>query len=283
MANSCRGILIAGLTNRARTQMAEGILRYLTAGTVFVKSGGVHHESAVHPLAIKAMNDIGVDISGHSVTSLQSARRQQGTYDVHISIDCSYEQRTIDKSLPPRVTIRRKALRATSCTEDDLTDSGSGRASCEGDRSYGDDSSGDAEYLVEYDPLLVPSTPSHWSVGADATDIQRQWKIWSPRDPSIFHENSTRKFQDHIYEGEPLFMQLKPCRRRTLAKLTERWEMEEVAVRYPMERRFEQELRFAQARTQLLQRCVSLLRRMEEHYGEQFLLNTNLLRTPKIE
>ncbi|CBH14101.1 hypothetical protein, conserved [Trypanosoma brucei gambiense DAL972] len=258
MSTSSRGILIAGLTNRARTQMAEGILRRLTAGTIFIKSGGVHHESTIHPLAVKVMKDIGIDISKQSVTSLEAARRQQNTYDVYISIDCSYERRTLDKSQPPRAEVRRRE----SFTVE-----------------YGDDGSGPrgGDDPVRYDPLLVPRTPSHWSVGVDATDVRRRWQIWSPRDPSIFHETSTRKFQDHLYEGEPLFMQLRQCPWRTQAKVSERWEMDEVAIRYPVERHSAHELRFVQAREQLLQRSFDLLTKLEKHYGERLLLDRALL------
>src|SRR4029077_12298696 len=49
--------------NAARSQMAEGILRHLSQGTVEVYSAGTD-PSAIHPLAIRALRDMGIDISG---------------------------------------------------------------------------------------------------------------------------------------------------------------------------------------------------------------------------
>lgn len=239
---SCRGILVAGVTNVARTQIAEGLLRSLTAGRVFVKSGGVHHCAAVHPLAIEVMREVGVDMASQSVSSLDSARRQRGTYDVYVSIDAPYANRTADRFQRP--------------------------APLEGSSSslYGD-------------PLLAPPLPAHWEYAADATDVRQQWNIWSPRDPAVFYENSTRKFQDFLYEGEPLFMRLKPSRLRLSAKISERWEMQDVAERYALETRAQQRRRFRDARNELAQRSLALLRRLEEHYGEELVTNTKLLQT----
>src|ERR1700737_429817 len=49
--------------NAARSQMAEGILRHLSQGMVEVYSAGTD-PSAVHPLAIRALRDMGIDIRG---------------------------------------------------------------------------------------------------------------------------------------------------------------------------------------------------------------------------
>jgi protein-tyrosine-phosphatase len=49
--------------NRARSQMAEGLLRHLTGGTVWVASAGTV-ATRVHPLAIAVMAERGIDISG---------------------------------------------------------------------------------------------------------------------------------------------------------------------------------------------------------------------------
>ncbi|RNF10418.1 protein-tyrosine phosphatase [Trypanosoma rangeli] len=277
MASCSRGILIAGVTNRARTQMAEGILRCLTANTVFIKSGGVHHEATVHPLAVKVMRDIGIDISGQFVSSLESARRQRDTYDAYISIDCSYDRRTTDKTQRPSAVVKRHvadvAQRSTDTTrmrDDEHGDAGGAPAPCEDEEQE--------EGAVYYDPLLVPSMPSHWEYGADATDARRCWKIWSPRDPSIFHETSTRKFQDHLYAGEPLFMQLHPSGTRARMKVSERWEMDEISTRYALECRAGHEDRFLRAREDLLQRCAAFLSKLEKHYGESLLLDAAVLR-----
>ncbi|MFN3285260.1 MAG: arsenate reductase ArsC [bacterium] len=49
--------------NSARSQMAEGWLRYLSAGRVQVYSAGTEPRG-LHPLAVRVMAERGVDISG---------------------------------------------------------------------------------------------------------------------------------------------------------------------------------------------------------------------------
>lgn len=50
--------------NRCRSQMAHGILKHLHPDAE-VCSAGVRPASEVHPLAVKVMSEIGIDISGH--------------------------------------------------------------------------------------------------------------------------------------------------------------------------------------------------------------------------
>ena len=54
-------VLILCTANSARSQMAEGLLRHLAGGRVSVRSAGVA-PSHLNPLAIRAMDQIGVDI-----------------------------------------------------------------------------------------------------------------------------------------------------------------------------------------------------------------------------
>ena len=51
--------------NSCRSQMAEGLLRYLAGDRFEVLSAG-SHPSKVHPVAIKVMNEVGIDISMHT-------------------------------------------------------------------------------------------------------------------------------------------------------------------------------------------------------------------------
>jgi len=55
--------------NSARSQMAEGVLRHLAGERVEVFSAG-SKPSVVHPMAIRAMAEFAVDISGHRSKSL---------------------------------------------------------------------------------------------------------------------------------------------------------------------------------------------------------------------
>ncbi|MDG6220018.1 MAG: arsenate reductase ArsC [Candidatus Thermoplasmatota archaeon] len=58
-------ILFLCTHNSARSQMAEGWMRHLTDGKYDVHSAGTV-PSKVNPLAIEAMGEKGVDISGHT-------------------------------------------------------------------------------------------------------------------------------------------------------------------------------------------------------------------------
>lgn len=57
--------------NSARSQMAEGLLNALGSGKWKAQSGGLF-PSYVHPLAIRAMAEIGIDISQQTSKSLDS-------------------------------------------------------------------------------------------------------------------------------------------------------------------------------------------------------------------
>jgi arsenate reductase len=58
-------VLILCTHNSSRSQMAEGLLRELSDGQMEVYSAGTQ-PSRVHPLAIKAMAERGIDITGHT-------------------------------------------------------------------------------------------------------------------------------------------------------------------------------------------------------------------------
>jgi arsenate reductase len=59
-------ILILCTGNSCRSHMAEGILRTAGGDLLDVHSAGSNPSGYVHPLAIKVMAEIGIDISGHS-------------------------------------------------------------------------------------------------------------------------------------------------------------------------------------------------------------------------
>jgi arsenate reductase len=56
--------------NSARSQMAEGWLRHLAGDKFEVLSAGTE-PSGLHPLAVRAMEEVDVDISGHTSKGLQ--------------------------------------------------------------------------------------------------------------------------------------------------------------------------------------------------------------------
>ncbi|MDR5708664.1 MAG: arsenate reductase ArsC [Armatimonadota bacterium] len=56
--------------NSARSQMAEGWLRHLSRGMVEVWSAGTEPRG-LHPMAVQAMAEVGIDISGHASKSVE--------------------------------------------------------------------------------------------------------------------------------------------------------------------------------------------------------------------
>ena len=73
-----RTVLFACVGNALRSQMAEGWARHLARpGTLDARSGGTAPMGYVHPAAIRAMKERGVDITGHAskVLDLSFAQR----------------------------------------------------------------------------------------------------------------------------------------------------------------------------------------------------------------
>jgi arsenate reductase len=68
-----RRVLVLCTGNSARSQMAEGLLRQLGQGEIEVFSAGTA-PSAVHPLAVRVMEEIEIDISLHRSKDLDEFR-----------------------------------------------------------------------------------------------------------------------------------------------------------------------------------------------------------------
>lgn len=58
-------VLILCTGNSCRSHMAEGILRHVAGDLFEVHSAGSKPAGYVHPLAVEALREIGIDISGH--------------------------------------------------------------------------------------------------------------------------------------------------------------------------------------------------------------------------
>lgn len=76
-------VLFVCTHNSARSQMAEGLLRAM-AGDRFEAASAGTEATRVHPLAVAAMADIGVDISSHASKTLDSVLDQ--TWDYVITV-----------------------------------------------------------------------------------------------------------------------------------------------------------------------------------------------------
>lgn len=65
MSDQAPLVLILCTGNSCRSHLAEGILRAAADGVVRVASAGSRPAGYVHPLAIAAMQEIGIDIAAH--------------------------------------------------------------------------------------------------------------------------------------------------------------------------------------------------------------------------
>jgi arsenate reductase len=69
--------------NSARSQMAEGFLRHLAGDRIDVASAGTQARG-VHPLAVRAMAEVGVDISGQRSKTLEQFLADRWDYVVTV-------------------------------------------------------------------------------------------------------------------------------------------------------------------------------------------------------
>ncbi|MDX1584846.1 MAG: arsenate reductase ArsC [Thermoanaerobaculia bacterium] len=69
--------------NSARSQMAEGLLRHAGGDRFEVFSAGTE-QTEVRPLAIEAMSEIGIDISGHRSKTLEAFVDQPFDYVITV-------------------------------------------------------------------------------------------------------------------------------------------------------------------------------------------------------
>ena len=76
-------MLVICTGNSCRSQMAEGFLRDLTHGKVEVFSAGTH-PTYVHPIAIRVMKEIGIDMSQHSSKSAELFKNEELDYVITV-------------------------------------------------------------------------------------------------------------------------------------------------------------------------------------------------------
>lgn len=85
-----RHTLFLCVANSARSQMAEGLARSLAPAGVQVSSAG-SEPSRVNPFAIRALEEVGIDASGHRSTGIDEVR-QAGGRDVDAVITLCAEE-----------------------------------------------------------------------------------------------------------------------------------------------------------------------------------------------
>lgn len=82
-----RGVLFLCVANSARSQLAEGLARQLVGGRLAVQSAG-SAPSHVHPLAIEALREVGIDAGRQRSKSVEEVDRS--TIDTVITL-CAEE------------------------------------------------------------------------------------------------------------------------------------------------------------------------------------------------
>jgi len=78
-----RRALVLCTHNSARSQMAEGFLRALGGARFEVESAGTE-ASRVHPLAIRVMGEVGIDLRGHTSKTLDRFLGEKWDYVITV-------------------------------------------------------------------------------------------------------------------------------------------------------------------------------------------------------
>ena len=81
---SRRRVLLICTGNSARSQMAEGLVNHFLGDTWEAFSAGIRPAERVNPLAVRAMAELGIDISAHRPKSIDEFR--QAAFDVVITV-----------------------------------------------------------------------------------------------------------------------------------------------------------------------------------------------------
>src|SRR3712207_9199886 len=81
-------ILFLCTHNSARSQMAEGLLRHLAGDRFEAHSAGTE-ATHVRPLAIRAMDEVGVDISGQESKTLDRYLEEPFDYAITVCDDAN--------------------------------------------------------------------------------------------------------------------------------------------------------------------------------------------------
>jgi len=89
-------ILVLCTGNSARSQMAEGFLRKYHGHRFDVASAGTEPKPHVHPLAVRAMDEAGVDISAHRPKDFNGFRTNAKV--AHVLIVCDHADKTCPRT-----------------------------------------------------------------------------------------------------------------------------------------------------------------------------------------
>ena len=91
-------VLFLCTQNSARSQMAEGLLRHLAGDRFEVYSAGVEAAGEIHPCAVEAMREIGIDISDQYPKGLRTYLGKMGFN--YLIIVCARAEERCPKTFP---------------------------------------------------------------------------------------------------------------------------------------------------------------------------------------
>jgi len=86
-------VLFACNLNAVRSPMAAGLLKYLLGHKIYVASAGVRG-GETDPFAVSAMEEIGIDISGHTPVSFQDLH--DTSFDLVISLTPQAQHQAVE-------------------------------------------------------------------------------------------------------------------------------------------------------------------------------------------
>ena len=91
-------VLFLCTQNSARSQMAEGLLRHLAGDSFAVYSAGIYPTDEVHPCAVEAMSEIGIDISEQHPKGLRTYLGKE--FFNYLIIVCARAEERCPKAFP---------------------------------------------------------------------------------------------------------------------------------------------------------------------------------------
>ena len=91
-------VLFLCTQNSARSQMAEGFLRHLAGDRFEVYSAGIDPTAEIHPCAVEAMSEVGIDISEQQPKGLRTYLGKMGFN--YLIIVCARAEERCPKSFP---------------------------------------------------------------------------------------------------------------------------------------------------------------------------------------
>ncbi len=95
-------VLILCTGNSCRSQMAEGFLRKYAGEQFEVHSAGTEPRDHVHPIAVRVMAEVGVDISGQRPKEVSPFLRRGAVH--HLLIVCDHADQACPRDWPGALT-----------------------------------------------------------------------------------------------------------------------------------------------------------------------------------